>query len=79
MGFAAMRAMLAIMVALPSIAPASTLTIIHQSIPIDLKQRSKLIASILDANANQTGFEIVHQSFPVIIKSCKTYYTPCFF
>jgi len=65
-----MRAMLAMMVALPSIAPASTLTIVHQSIPVDLKQRSKLIASTLDANANQTGFEIVHQSFPVIIKSC---------
>jgi len=60
-----MRAMLAIMVALPSIAPASTLTIVHQSIPIDLKQRSKLIASTLDASANQTGFEIVHQSIPV--------------
>jgi len=60
-----MRAILAMMVALPSIAPASTLTIAHQSIPFDLKQRSKLIASTLDANVNQTGFEIVHQSIPV--------------
>jgi len=60
-----MRAMLAMMFALPSIAPASTLTIVHQSIPVDLKQRSKLITSTLDASANQTGYEIVHQSIPV--------------
>ena len=60
-----MRAVLAMIVALASIAPASTLTIDHQSIPVDLKQRSKLIASTLDASANQTGFEIVHQSIPV--------------